>query len=67
MERFAKETMPECRCATRNFSGQDGGGGARGYVELVHFDKHLVKNTRKRGPAGKLWESFLLDTLKTTF
>ena len=24
-----------------------------GIVELVHFDKHFVKNTRKRGPAGK--------------
>ena len=43
------------------------GRGARGYVELVLFDKHFVKNTRKRGPTEKLLESFLLDTLKTTF
>ena len=39
-------------------------------VELGHFDKHLVKNTRKRGPAGpqgSILEFFLLDTLKSTF
>ena len=23
------------------------------FVELGHFDKHFVKNTRKRGPSGK--------------
>ena len=23
----------------------------RGFVELGHFDKHFVKNTRKKGPA----------------
>ena len=27
MECFTKSAMPECRFATRNFSGQDGGGG----------------------------------------
>ena len=26
---------------------------ARGFEELGHFNKHFVKNTRKRGPAGK--------------
>ena len=45
MDCFAKKTMPEWRCATRYFSGQ-------GDVELGHFDKHFVKNTRKRGLAG---------------
>ena len=24
-----------------------------GLMELGHFDKHFVKNTRKKGPAGK--------------
>ena len=27
--------------------------GRGGFVELAHFDKHFVKNTRKKGPAGK--------------
>ena len=61
MERFAKRIMNECRCATRNFSGH------WSFVELGHFDKHFVKNTRKKGPAWKIWEFFLLDTLKTIF
>ena len=51
--------MPECRCTTRNFSGQGGGGGSLGAeaeggggsVELGHFNKDFVKNTLKRGPA----------------
>ena len=32
--------MPECRCETRNFSGQE-----EGFVELGHFGKHFIKNT----------------------
>ena len=32
-ERFAKRIMPECRCTTRNFSGQ-GGGGGRGWGQV---------------------------------
>ena len=27
--------------------------GRGGFVELGHFDKHFVKNTRKKGPAGE--------------
>ena len=27
--------------------------GRGGFVELRHFDNHFVKNTRKKGPAGK--------------
>ena len=41
--------------------------GRGGLVKLGHFDKHFVKNSRKKGPAGKISEFFLLDTLKTTF
>ena len=37
---FAKRIMPECRCTTRNFSGQE-----EGFVERRHFDKHFIKNT----------------------
>ena len=39
--------------------------GRGGFLKLGHFDKHFVKNSRKK--AGKVWEFFLLDTLKTTF
>ena len=35
-------------------------------IGFGHFDKHFVKNKRKRGPAGKLLYFFLLDSLKTT-
>ena len=38
-----------------------------GLVKLGHFDKHFVKNSRKKTPSGKISEFFLLDTLKTTF
>ena len=41
--------------------------GRGGFVELGHFDKHFVKNTRKKAPPRKILEFFLLDTLKTTF
>ena len=41
--------------------------GRGGFVKLRHFDKHFVKNSSKEGPAGKISEFFLLDTLKTTF
>ena len=46
------------RRATRNQ-------GRRGFVKLGHFDKHFVKNSRKK--AGKISEFFLLDTLKIHF
>ena len=57
MEHFAKRIMPKCRCANRNFSEQ---GEGWEFVELGHFDKHFVKNTRWRGPAGKHFEVFSL-------
>ena len=41
--------------------------GRGGFVKLGHFDKHFVKNSRKKDPAGKISEFLLLDTLKTTF
>ena len=62
MECFAKRAMPEYRCATRNFPGQGGGG----IVELEHFDKYFVKNTRKRGPRGKYFGNFS-PTFETAF
>ena len=36
-------------------------------MELEQFNKHFMKNTRKKTPQGKTLEFFLLDTLKTTF
>ena len=56
LDHFAKRTMPGCRCATRNTSLQ----GGWGFVEPGYFDKHFVKNTRKRGPARKHFENFSL-------
>ena len=35
------------RRATRNFSGQGG------FVKLGHPNNHFIKNSRKKGPAGK--------------
>ena len=55
--------MPEYSCATRNFSGQWGGGR---FVELGHFNESFVKNSRKKGSTGKHFVVFYLDTLKTT-
>ena len=43
------------------------GEGECGTGVLQNFDKHFVKNTRKRGPAAKHFGVFLQDTLKTTF
>ena len=40
--------------------------GRGGFAILGHFDKKFVKNTKK-GPAGKILEFFLQDTLKNTF
>ena len=36
-------------------------------TKLGHFDKHFIKNSRKKAPQGKTLELFHLDTLKTTF
>ena len=60
MVRFVKRIMPEYSCATINFSGQ-----WRGFVELGHFDKCFVKNTRKRGPVRKHFGVF--SKIRTLF
>ena len=41
--------------------------GRGGFVELGHFEKRFVKNTRKKTPKENILELFLLDTLKSTF
>ena len=45
VEHFAKIRMPEYRCTTSNSQGRGG------FVELGHFDKHFIKNTKK-DPTG---------------
>ena len=55
MGRFAKRIMPECKCITKNFSGQVGESGNCGTGHL-----------QKENPQGSILELFLLDTLKTT-
>ena len=61
MERFAKRIMPECRCATKNFSGQRGGGGLWNWGTSI---KILSKTPQKRASQGNIFEFFLLDTLR---
>ena len=58
-----KKKIPECRCATRNFTGQGWGGGL---LEL-HFEKKFAKNTRKKGPAGKNLDFFSYILLRLHF
>ena len=52
--------MPKCRCATRNLSegGGRGDGGGQVCRTRALLDKHFVKNTRKRGSAGKYFGVF---------
>ena len=38
-----------------------------GFVELGHFDKRFVKNTRIKSSTGNISEFFLVDTPKTIF
>ena len=38
-----------------------------GLVELWHFNKHFVKNTRKKDSQGNILEFFLVDATKTIF
>ena len=59
---FAKRIMPECRCIVRIFQDREG------IMELGLFNKHFVKNARKKKtPQGNILEFFLLDTPETTF
>ena len=61
MDRFEKQEMPECKCATRILQDREG------FVELGHFDKHFVKTQEINALQGNILELYLLDTLKTTF
>ena len=60
IERFAKGTMPVCRCATSKFSEA----GVEGFVKLGHSSS---KTQEKEVPQRCIFEIFLPDTLKTTF
>ena len=53
--------MPKRRHTTTDFSRQ---GRFRGNW---HFDKHFVKNIRKKDPTNRatFWNFFSLDTIKT--
>ena len=46
--------------------GREGEGGGE-VVELGHFNKHFVKNTRKRGPTGKHLRFFSYILLQLHF
>ena len=43
-------SFPHAGAQTEFFQGRGS------FVELWHFDKHSVKNTRKRGLQGKIFE-----------
>ena len=64
MELFAERIMPECRCAVINFSGQ-----GVGYVCGTRSLRYILlqKTPEKDDTEGNILDSFLLDTLKTTF
>ena len=63
MYHFAKRIMPECRRATRNFSGK----GGRDLWNKGISKKISSKTPEKQAPKGKKMKFFHLDTLKTTF
>ena len=52
--------MRKRRHTTTDFSRQF-------FKELRHFDKHFVKNIRKKDPTNRVtfWNFFSLDTIKT--
>ena len=58
--------MPECRCATRYVSGQQGWG-REGVWNWGNSKKILSKATQKEGMQGNILKFFLPDALKTTF
>ena len=41
--------------------------GRVGFVDLAHFDKYFIQNTRRKGPQENNLEVFFLNTLKPTF
>ena len=62
MEHIGKRIMLECRCTTRNFSGEWGR-----VVELDTSINISSKTREKETRQGNILDFFLLDTLKTTF
>ena len=64
MEHFTKRTMPECRCATWNFSWQ-----GRDFVELRDFDKCFVwqKYNKTERYTERFWSFFSKILLKIHF
>ena len=52
---YGSETYSE-HCQTfkmEHFAKRIRAGQGRGFLELGHFDKHFLKNKRKRDPTGK--------------
>ena len=45
---FGKRNTTEAGTQPEIFRGRGG------FVKVVHFDKHFVKNSRKKGPTGKI-------------
>ena len=66
MEHFPKGIMPECRCATRNFSGLEVGE-VCGTKALRYRFRRKPKKKPPEASQGNILEFFLLDTRRTTF
>ena len=57
--------MAECSAQPEFFQGKEGWGGGERFMELEHFDKDFVRNTRKKeAPQGNTFDFTVLDTLK---
>ena len=55
--------MPECRCATINLLGQEGGGLWNLGIS-INISKNMLKTQEKEAPQGNILEIFLLNTVK---
>ena len=61
MEHFTKRIMSEWRSTAKVFQSREG------FLVIGYFNKHFIRNKRKRALQGNILEFFLLDTFETTF
>ena len=59
------DAVQSIKVTVHYFSGQGRVGGGERFMELEHFDKDFVRNTRKKeAPQGNTFDFTVLDTLK---
>ena len=61
MEHFTKRITSEWRSTAKVFQSREG------FLVIGYFNKHFIRNKRKRTLQGNILEFFLLDTFETTF